>query len=123
MSEGGYKKFWPGDTIELALEIRHDVQMHLRRASAWFLHRERPDVRMDAEGAPVETQDGRSSVVLMLEVPAEPFAGVYTLARLWVETFGGRTYDYQPDELDAEFGFEIIEEADVKPEVLVSFAE
>jgi hypothetical protein len=122
MTEGSYRKFWPGDTIELVLEISH-VQMHLRRASALFLHMERPEVRMDAEGAPVETEDGRSSVVLLLEVPATRFPGVYRLARLRVETFGERTYDYQPDELHGEFGFEIIEEPDVKPEVRVSFAE
>jgi hypothetical protein len=125
--------YLPGDMIRMRVEIRH-IPIRLHKAGVVFRHEEETEgSELYAVGVPgasgnraahAPTAVGGPSVAeLTLEVPRRAAPGVYKVDRMWVETFGGRVYRYQRDELGGDFGFEIAEEPGEKPDLKISFAE
>lgn len=122
MSERGYRRYLPGDEIRLKLEIQHPL-MHLGEAGVAFRHEEYPQIELDARG-PTEVAGNSRVVNLMLSVPPGATPGLYRAHRLWVETYAGRVYDYEGDEVAGvadRIAFEVLEEPDAKPTLTLSY--
>jgi hypothetical protein len=69
--------------------------MHVREAGVVFRHVEHDQSELTASGPP-ETIGGQTNVVrLTLPIPAVATPGLYRVNRMWVETYGGRRYDYE----------------------------
>jgi hypothetical protein len=125
MSEHGYRRFLPGDKVSLELEI-HSPHMHLHEAGVSFRHEERYQSELSARG-PVGDPDPRRRgasnfkvAALSFSVPGGAAPGLYRVNELWVETYGGRVYRYEGEEvaeLGSRFDFEVLEEPDEKPEL------
>ena len=128
MSEHGYRQFLPGDKIRMELEIRYP-RMHLREAGVTFRHEEHARSELSASG-PVEDPDPRrrlsdSKVAsLSFSVPSGALPGLYRVSELWVETYGGRVYRYEGEEvahITSRIAFEVLEEPDDKPRLTLGF--
>jgi hypothetical protein len=136
MSERRYVKFLPGSVIQIVLEIRY-TPVRLHNAGVVFGHVEQPGLELHAAGEPDPTGNqadlsprsgdvgGPSVAEMELEIPREAAPGIYKVKRAWAETYGGRVYRYEGEELGtmAERGFEVVEEPDVKPELSISFTD
>ena len=58
------------------------------------------------------------------EVPGGLDPGIYRAYRVWVETVGGRTYEYEDEDrksLREAFAFEVLAEPDVTPELRLTY--
>lgn len=122
MSERGYRRYLPGDEIPLKLEIQHP-RMHLGEAGVAFHHEEHPETELSASG-PTEVAGNSRVVNLRLSVPPGAAPGLYRANRLWVETYGGRVYDYEGDEVAVvgdRIAFEVLDEPDQKPILRLSY--
>ena len=128
MSEHDHPQYLPGDKVSLELEIRYP-RMHLRNAGVVFQHEELDRSQLSASG-PVEDPDSRrglpnSKVVsFSFSVPGGAVPGLYRANQLWVETYGGRVYRYEGEEvanIASRIAFEVLEEPDEKPELTLEF--
>lgn len=122
MSERAYRRYLPGDEISLKLEIQHP-RMHLGEAGVAFRHEEHPENELSASG-PTEVAGNSRVVNLMLSVPPGTTPGLYRARRLWVETYGGRVYDYEGDEVEGaadRIAFEVLAEPDEKPTLMLTY--
>jgi hypothetical protein len=124
MRDHGYRRFLPGDEVRLNLEIIKFVRMHVREAGVVFRHVEHDQSELTASGPP-ETIGGQSNVArLTLPIPAEATPGLFRVNRMWVETYGGRRYDYEGEEVPehaSTLAFEVDEEPDAKPQLSLSY--
>jgi hypothetical protein len=99
MMDHGYLRYLPGDQVRLNLEIIKFTRMHVREAGVVFRHVEHEQSELTASGPP-ETIGGQSNVArLTLSIPALATPGLYRVNRMWVETYGGRRYDYEGEEV------------------------
>jgi hypothetical protein len=125
MRDHGYRRFLPGEEVRLNLEIIKFARMHVREAGVVFRHVEH-DKRSEltASGTP-EHIEGQSNLVrLTLPIPAGAPPGLYRVNRMWVETYGGRRYDYEGEEVPehaSTLAFEVDEEPDAKPQLSLSY--
>ena len=124
MIDHGYLRFLPGDQVRLNLEIIKFARMHVREAGVVFRHVEHDQSELTASGPP-ETIGGQSNVArLTLPIPAVATPGLYRVNRMWVETYGGRRYDYEGEEVPehaSTLAFEVDEEPDAKPQLSLSY--
>ena len=123
MNEGGYRQFLPGDEIKLKLEIRY-ARMHLHEVGVVFRHEEDEEQHQLAAGGPPEASGTTNVAELTLLVPAGAVPGIYRVRQLWLETYGGRVYRYQGEEvaeIASRFALEVIAEPDEKPELGLSY--
>ena len=122
MSAHGYRQFLPGDAVSLELEIRYP-RMHLREAGVTFRHEEHDRWELSASG-PVEGLTNTKVTPLSFSVPGGTMPGLYRANELWVETYGGRVYRYEGEEMAhiaSMIAFEVLEEPDEKPEVSLGY--
>ena len=135
MSEKRYEKFLPESVIQMLLGLRY-TPVRLHNAGVVFGREEQPEFELHAAGEPNLTGNqadlsprggvgGPSVTEMELKIPAEAVPGIYKVKRAWAETYGGRVYRYEGEELGtmAERGFEVVEEPDVKPELSISFTD
>jgi hypothetical protein len=98
--------------------------MHVRQAGVVFRHVEHEKSELTASGPP-EHIEGQSNLVrLTLPIPAGATPGLYRVNRMWVETYGGRRYDYEGEEVPehaSTLAFEVDEEPDAKPQLSLSY--
>lgn len=132
MSKHGYRQFLPGSEIRMRMEIRHEGA-RLAEAGVVFCHEEDPTFEMHSYGTPTATgfpavlsggERGEVSVTeFHLEVPGRYPSGVYRASRLYVQTFGGRMYRYEGEDLGviAHYAFEVIEESGTRPDLTLNF--
>jgi hypothetical protein len=133
MSERGCRKVLPGSLVRMKLEIRH-APMHLREARVAFRHvgaggrlaGRAPIIdELHASGEPRDctplgsSSVGVSSVTLALEISEQDVPGVFKLSRVWVKTYGGRTYHYEGEALECPV--EAIYPEDEVPEKMESY--
>jgi hypothetical protein len=119
MSEHGYRQFLPGDEIELKLTIKYP-RMHLREVGVVFRHEERGAAAELLASSTPEAEREHSVAQLTVPVPDMAVPGIYRVHRLWVETYGGRIYRYEGEEvaeITSRFAVEVIPEPDEKPEL------
>ena len=124
MIDHGYLRLLPGDQLRLNLEIIKSARMHVREAGVVFRHVEHLQSELSASGPP-ETIGGQSNLArLTLPIPAEATPGLYRVNRMWVETYGGRRYDYEGEEVPEHartLAFEVEEELEAKPQLSLSY--
>ena len=132
MTEQHLEKYWPGDVIELMLQIQH-APMHLREVTALFFPEgPRESQGMYMRGTPSPSEDRLPAHLLdedimqaeaLLSGQVEPHhaPGIYRLDRVQVRTYGGREHLYSGHEF-GDFGFEIVKEPDDRPAVAIGFA-
>lgn len=130
MGEARHLKRRHGSKIGVRLQLRH-AQEALVDAGAMFVNESRPEGRLEGSGSvrPLDKHVtlstgglGWASVAdVTVEIPPRTAPGVYALEQAWVETVGGRSYTYCPDELTSVPRFEVIDEPDEKPDVSISF--
>lgn len=123
MSNLPRRRFGPGHTVSIGVSVKHT--MHIDRAIAVFAHEQEDGVWLDLVGspqlydrdqAPEELEAWRSEAEMMLTIPARPVPGVYTLSHVILETYGGRLFRYDREELGAAaFSFEVVEEPTARP--------
>jgi hypothetical protein len=124
MRDHGYRRLLPGEEVRLNLEIIKFARMHVRQAGVVFRHVEHEQSELTASGTP-EHIEGQSNLVrLTLPIPAGAMPGLYRVNRMWVETYGGRRYDYEGEEVPehaSTLAFEVDEEPDAKPQLSLSY--
>ena len=124
MSNLPRRRFGPGHTVSIGIGVKHT--MHIDRAIAVFAHEQEDGVWLDLVGspqlydrehqAPKELEAWRSEAEMVLTIPARPVPGVYTLSHVILETYGGRLFRYDREELGAAaFSFDVIEEPTARP--------
>jgi hypothetical protein len=99
--------------------------MHLDEAVAVFVHEEQDGAELHLVGIPrlYEEQNLeklevlRSEAEMTVVIPPGTTAGVYTLVRLALHTYGGKLFRYDGRELgeNAAVSFEVIEEPTERP--------
>jgi hypothetical protein len=114
MMDHGYLRYLPGDQVRLNLEIIKFARIHVEHEQS----------ELTASGPP-ETIGGQSNLArLTLPIPAVATPGLYRVNRMWVETYGGRRYDYEGEEVPehaSTLAFEVDEEPDAKPQLSLSY--
>jgi hypothetical protein len=124
MRDHGYRRLLPGEELRLNLEIIKFARMHVRQAGVVFRHVEHEKSELTASGPP-EHIEGQSNLVrLTLPIPAGVTPGLYRVNRMWVESYGGRRYDYEGEEVAehaSTLAFEVDEEPDAKPQLSLSY--
>jgi hypothetical protein len=127
-----YERYLPGDEVRLKVQLRHH-RVHLRTVDAVFRMAqgsEEAELRAEDEGVrTISTQvtlEGRgigfqSEAELSMRIQRWTPPGVYKLAEIVVETYGGQSFSYEADEEDlGELSFEVVEEPDEKPALMVN---
>ncbi len=120
-----YERVSPGQKVKVTLSAVH-AQARMGPCGVEFRHEESGALGIIAEGELTPT--GRrfshpsgvawpvSEVKIEIEVPRmEP--GIYKVARIWAESFGGTPFQFEGEELysAADIGFEVLAEPDTKP--------
>ena len=118
--------FGPGDTIRISVGIRHT--MHIDSVTVVFAHERQEGVELQLFGGPAPFEEGgrtytvsevwRSEAEAVATVPANTTPGRYTLSQVLLETYGGRIYRYEAEELReaaGSLGFEVVEEPADRP--------
>lgn len=118
--------FGPGDTIRISVGIRHT--MHIDSVTVVFAHERQEGVELQLFGGPAPFEEGgrtytvaevwRSEAEVVATVPANTTPGRYALSQVLLETYGGRVYRYEAEELGeaaGSLGFEVVEEPADRP--------
>ena len=123
MSEHYHYQYLPGDEIKLNLEFR-SPRMYLREAGVVFRNEQHDKSELSASSLTKRDEVRTWVAELTLEVPPGAVPGLYKAHRLWVETYGGRLYDYEGDEvadIANRFAFEVLDEPDEKPHLSLRY--
>ena len=127
MSERIYRQFLSGDRFTVNLDLQR-ARAPLVGAGVVF-RREGGDEFVDAVGTAENVREGHGGrtgskrIQLVMSIAGATEPGVYRTDRVWVETVGGRLYEWEGEELEGlrEFAFEVLEEPYERPGLRLSY--